>query len=270
MRAICVDDDALALRETVAMCRALAQLTDVVGFSGAEEALEWLAQGEADIALLDIRMPRMDGMELARRIRRARPNMPILFVTGHAEYAMDAFELRASGYLLKPVDPERLAAEVAEALSKRANGQPDAPRVAVRTFGAFELLVDGAPVAFPRSKAKELLAYLVDRQGSSVSRASAFAALYEDTLYSRPMQKQLDVVIRSLRRTLCAYGVGDILQMQKGTLRVRPERLDCDMYRFFSGDIEAIRAYRGEYMKGYLWANMSEPLADHAQPPQPR
>ena len=74
------------------------------------------------------------------------------------------------------------------------------------TFGNFELFVDGRPITFKQAKCKELLAYLVDRRGSGVARAEAFAILWEDRLYDRPMQKQLDVIIRSLRDTLKEAG----------------------------------------------------------------
>ena len=122
--------------------------------------------------------------------------------------------------------------------------------------------MDGKQVSFPRARAKELLAYLVDRQGSSITRANAFAVLWEDVLYDRPMQKQLDVVIRSLRTTLEEYGVGEILELQRGQLRIRPELLDCDLYHFFDGDIEAVNAYRGEYMSSYPWASLTESYMD--------
>jgi len=80
----------------------------------------------------------------------------------------------------------------------------------VHTFGEFDLKVDGETVDFPRTKARELLAYLIDRQGYSVSRANVFAVLFEDKQYDRSMQKQLDVIIRSLRETLRKFDVEDI------------------------------------------------------------
>ena len=118
--------------------------------------------------------------------------------------------------------------------------------------------MDGKPVAFHQAKCKELLAYLIDRQGGSVTRAEAFSILWEDRMYDRPMQKQFDVILRSLRDTLTACGAGGILEISKGTLRIRPDLISCDAWRFFSGDIEAINAYRGEYMSDYAWASDTE------------
>ena len=130
--------------------------------------------------------------------------------------------------------------------------------ILVRTFGEFDVWVDGKPVSFSRAKAKELLAYLIDRQGSSITRANAFATLWENGVYDRSMQKQLDVVIRSLKDTLRDYGIEEILEVHRGSLRIRPEMIDCDLYRFFEGDVDAVNSYRGEYMNAYSWASMTE------------
>ena len=77
-------------------------------------------------------------------------------------------------------------------------------------------------------------------------------------MYDRPMQKQLDVIVRSMRDTLNEYGIGEIFEMNKGTLRIIPDKFSCDAYRFFDGDIDAVDAYRGEYMNSYSWASITE------------
>ena len=268
MRAICVDDEPSALRSSVSLCRELAELREVAGFTGAAEALAYLETHAADLALLDINMPDMNGIELAARIRARQPDMAILFLTGDARHALDAFSVHASAYLLKPVERQTLANEVAYALRERPARR--SARVTARTFGEFDLFVDGEAVSFRRAKAKQLLAYLIDRQGGGVTRPAVFAALWEDAPYDRPKQKYLDVVIRSLRDTLAAYGVGELLVIRRGTLRIRPELLDCDLYRFFDGDPGAVNAYRGEYMNAYPWASISEARVDRKHRKQSR
>ena len=78
------------------------------------EALERMAGTSVDVALVDIRMPRMDGVELARQLSRLQPAPAVIFVTAYEQYAVTAFDLSALDYLLKPVRAERLG----EALRK--------------------------------------------------------------------------------------------------------------------------------------------------------
>ena len=260
MTAICVDDEPLVLQLTLSLFRDLPGFQEVEGFAGPLEALDWLENHTPDIALLDIDMPGMNGLELARRIRDMHPDTAVIFLTGYSEYALDAFQLHASGYLMKPINREKLASEVEYALSGRNRGK--ASNVFAKTFGNFDLLVDGRPLVFKRSKSKELLAYLVDRHGGNVSRPEAFAVLWEDTFYDRAMQKQMDVVIRSLRSTLEEASVGEIFEIQSGWMRILPERMDSDLFRFLDGNREAIQEYRGEYMSAYSWASQTEAYLD--------
>ena len=60
--------------------------------------------------------------------------------------------------------------------------------------------------------------------------------------------------------TLLTDGIEEILEMQKGVIRVRPAAFTCDAYLFFSGDRDAVNAYRGEYMSAYSWASMTESM----------
>lgn len=260
MTAICVDDEPLVLQLTLSLFRDLPGFQEVEGFAGPLEALDWLENHAPEIALLDIDMPGMNGLELARRIREMHPDTAIIFLTGYSEYALDAFQLHASGYLMKPINREKLASEVEYALSGR--NRVKASNVFAKTFGNFDLLADGRPLVFKRSKSKELLAYLVDRHGGNVSRPEAFAVLWEDTFYDRAMQKQMDVVIRSLRSTLEEAGVGEIFEIQSGWMRILPERMDSDLFRFLDGNRDAIQEYRGEYMSAYSWASQTEAYLD--------
>ena len=143
MRAICVDDEKILMDHTVSMCSELPQIDEVRGFTKPKEALQWLEDNTADLALLDIDMPTMNGIELAMRIKEKSPDTAIIFITGYSHYAVDAFQVRASGYLLKPITQEMLAKDVEYALS----GMPKklASHVLVCTFGNFDVFVDGKP-----------------------------------------------------------------------------------------------------------------------------
>ena len=256
MRAICVDDERILVEELAAMCMELPEINEVNSFVWASDALDWLENNPVDLALLDIDMPEINGIQLAAEIKNKWPEAAIIFITGYSQYAVDAFAVRAVGYLMKPVSREALAADVSYALSgrqKKLSGH-----ITVKTFGLFDIFVDDKPVRFKMAKCKELLAYLVDRQGSSVTRAELSSVIWEDRIYDRRQQKHLDAYIRGLRQTLKEYGIENILEMQAGSLRVIPEQFVCDAYLFFSGDSDAINAYRGEYMTSYSWASITE------------
>ncbi len=260
MKVICVDDEPQVLRYNVSLCREMPRITETHGFNDPEEALVWLETHAPDIALLDIGMPGTDGLTLARTIRDRHPGTAIIFLTSHPEYAAEAWEIHASGYLLKPLTKERLTDELsyaAEWIRKNSKGDL-VPHIGVQTFGNFDLLVDGRPVTFARSKAKELFAFLVDRKGILVSRAEIFRELWEDEEYTRPKQKMLDVIIRSLRTTLNENGIGEILQAERGMLRILPQTLECDVYRLLAGDEQYEQKYQGEYMSLYSWARLTE------------
>ena len=258
MNVICVDDEPLAVEYTLKQCRQLPEIGRAEGFTDAESALTYLREHSADIALLDINMPDTDGITLAAQIKRLRPQTAILFLTAYKQYAFNAYAVHPAGYLLKSVSLENLAEEVTYIYGARHAATVS--HIHVKTFGYFDVYVGDKPISFRLAKSKEILAYLVDKQGNGVTRPDLFAAIWEDQLYDRKMQKQLDVYIRSLRESLREYGVEEILEMEKGTLRVRPETFICDAYLFFAGDSDTINAYRGEHMSAYSWASMTESI----------
>ncbi len=260
MKAICVDDEELALQNTLSLCRQMPRITDVQGFTDPGKALAWVREHPVELAILDINMPGMDGLTLARAIQQQNQDTAILFVTAHPQYAVDAWSVHPAGFILKPLTGERLPAELDYVARWHAGrtGRALSSHIEVRTFGNFDLLVDGKQVSFARSKAKELLACLVDKRGIRISRAEAFHLLWGEEEYTRPRQKMLDVIIRSLRATLEENGVGEILQIEQGGLRIEPTALDCDLYRLLGGDEDTARGYQGEYMSAYTWASGTE------------
>ncbi len=108
--ALIVDDEPPARARLGALLRELQQV-EVIGEAGdAGETLQLLEKLNPDILYLDVRMPGMSGLELARHLARLPAPPAIVFITAHGEHAMEAFEAEAVGYLLKPVRKEKLAA----------------------------------------------------------------------------------------------------------------------------------------------------------------
>lgn len=126
LRILIADDEAPArnrLRELLADCAATLPLAVAGEAANGREALEFAARQDIDVALLDIRMPEMDGLEAAEHLLKLSRPPAVIFTTAYDSHAVQAFEVNAIDYLLKPVRPERLLA----ALAKAAAAPPPRP-----------------------------------------------------------------------------------------------------------------------------------------------
>jgi DNA-binding LytR/AlgR family response regulator len=125
LRVIVVDDERLARDE---LCYQLDRLgeVDVIGQAGSgPEALEMVQRHRPDVAFLDVQMPGLSGFEVARRLLEAPDPPPVLvFVTAYDQYAIEAFEVNAADYLLKPVDAGRLEQAVGRARRRLSVERP--------------------------------------------------------------------------------------------------------------------------------------------------
>ena len=253
MRVICADSDESGLQNTVGLCESHPAINEVNGFADASETLAWFKSNHADLALLSVELPGMNGLALAAELRKLQPSLSIVFLAEDARFALDAYSVRPQNYLLKPINKNTLEKEIDHYIFTRS--MRDISHIEVSTFGNFEITVDGTAVAFKRAKAKELLALLVDRQGAGISRAQAFTDMWEDREFDRRAQKYFDNILLSLKATLKEYGISEIMEVKGGLMRIRPELLNCDRYRFDAGDSVMVEAYQGVYMYGYSWAN---------------
>ena len=128
------------------------------------------------------------------------------------------------------------------------------PRVEIHTFGNFDVFIDGKLALFTKSKAKELLAYLVDRKGASVSSAEIGAVLWEDPASAELTKDRVQHVKKDLRDILSRYGVEDILLSGWNAFAIDKAKVSCDYYNFLKGDAGAVQSYLGEYMSNYSWS----------------
>jgi two-component system response regulator LytT len=126
LRTIVVDDEQLAREE---LCFLIGQLdeVDVVGqAANGIEALRVVEEQSPDLVMLDVQMPGLTGFEVARRLLRAGFEAQFIFVTAYDQHAIEAFEVNAVDYLLKPVEAERLATAVDRARRRIPNDRPAA------------------------------------------------------------------------------------------------------------------------------------------------
>lgn len=259
MKVLTLDDETAPLRILNRAVREAVPEAELRSFSLASEAVREIEQHgfRPDIAFLDIKMPGMTGLELAARIKSCSPLTRLVFVTGFSQYALDAFAVRAGGYLLKPVAAEQIRAEFAQLdVPYQPAAMPEA-LLRVQCFGNFEVFCAGVPLEFSRRKAKELFAYLIHRRGAECATRELAAVLFEDAPYSRTQQSYLQTLIVALSRTLAACGAQAVLVRRFGVLAVNTALLDCDYYRFLTLDPAAVNAFAGEYMEQYDWGTFT-------------
>lgn len=250
MIALCVDDEPLLLS---ALCRAVEASPDIsetVRFTLCSKALEWAEEHKPDIAFLDVQMRGMGGLELSKKLLELYPDLPVVFCTGYKEYALDAMKMHASGYVVKPVTHEAVQKEIDYIKNKFEISD----KLKVQCFGTFEVFANGKPLTFKRKRSKELLAYLVDRRGASVSSKEICAVLWEDDFDTDKNMMHLYKLFGDLRAALDDVGFGDVLIKNSQQYSVDTEKIDCDYYRYLAGDTSLLRSFNGEYMAQYSWA----------------
>ena len=247
MIAIAVDDEALMLGALVAAVEASPDITSVAKFSDCEAALEYVGRNPVDIAFLDINMRGMGGLALAEKIVAARPGCKIVFCTGYEEYAIPAFKLHASGYLMKPISAEDVQGEIDNIKGLRAQEK----LLTVKCFGDFEVYDKEEKLIFKRLKTKELFAFLIDRKGAGMTARQICAVLFPDDTDDTKNTTYLRQLVLDLKNTLKTVGAENVLCHETPCYRIDTSLIKCDYISYLeTGKPE----FHGEYMTQYSWA----------------
>ena len=247
MIAIAVDDEILMLGALVNAIEASDDISKVVQFSNCEEALEYVENNPVDIAFLDINMRGMGGLTLAEKIIASRPQCKVVFCTGYEEYAIPAFKLHASGYLMKPIAAEDVQNEIDNIKGMRQKEKP----LTVKCFGNFEVYAQNEKLVFKRLKSKELFAFLIDRNGAGMTAKQICAALFPEDTDDTKNAAYLRQLVMDLKNTLKMVGAENVLCHETPCYRVDTSLIKCDYITYLeTGKPE----FHGEYMTQYSWA----------------
>lgn len=247
MRAIAVDDESAMLETLTEAILESPDIHVVHSFSGCKAALEHAADHRVDLAFLDINMRGIGGMSLAKKLMELQPDCKVVFCTGYEEYAVSAFGMHVSGYLMKPITAELVQKEI-----DHVKGSIEVEkRLEIKCFGNFEVLYDGAALPFKRTKTKELLAVLVDRHGAGLTAKEICARLFPDDTDDVKNSAYLRQLVLDLKNTLKAIEAPDALCHESPYYRINTDLVDCDYFRYLdTGKPE----FRGEYMAQFSWA----------------
>ena len=247
MKAIAVDDELYMLEALEEAVRASSDIAQVERFSSCSAALAYATENPIDIAFLDINMRGIGGLGLAERLIELQPHCKIVFCTGYGEYAVSAFQLHVSGYLMKPITAEAVQKEIDHIKGIKAAEK----LLTIKCFGNFEVLYDGRSLPFKRKKTKELLAVLVDRNGAGVTVKQLCAILFPTDTDDTKNAAYLRQLILDLKNTLKTIRAEDVLQHDTPYYRINTNLIRCDYISFLE---TGKPNFHGEYMTQYSWA----------------
>ncbi len=228
-RIAAVDDETHVLERFERMVSDRTELELCGLFETGEQLLVYLKENPLDAVFLDIEMPGVNGLQLADHIQNLNENIDIVFVTAFNQYAVEAFELQAVDYIMKPLTEERLGKTIRRLLKTgRTEARPRKPFI--QCFGDFEVFTGGEAMTWKNSKAKEVLAFLVHKNGVPVGWEKIAAAVWPD-FTSEKAQTNFHATTYLLRKRLAEAGLSQILESVRGNYRIITDKVDCDAYR---------------------------------------
>ena len=249
MKILVVEDENIALNGLVLLIKKVEPNAEIFGFMNSFDALEFSKNNQISIAFLDIEMNGLNGIDLAFKLKEYNNNVNIIFTTGYSSYMSNAFDMHASGYLLKPISEAKLKKELD---NLRYPIEETSKLLDVKCFGNFEIYANGERLLFKRSKTKELFAYLVDRNGAGMTAKQICAVLFSDDTDDSKNVAYLRQLVLDLKNTLKMVNAEDVFRHQTPYYRIDINLIKCDYLSYLkTGKPD----FYGEYMSQYSWAD---------------
>lgn len=250
MRIIYVDDERPAIENFKFTVADFNDVESLNCFQSGEEAIDYAKNNKVDAAFLDMEMPGIHGLDLARELQKINDKTRIVFVTAYGEFALEAFGVDAVGYVLKPYS----AADIRKQLSKCSYRALPSHRVVIETMPNLNVTVDGITLRIPSAKSREMLAFLIDCGERGFSVGECIAKLWPE----RPADSStLSLCRMTWKRLVSAFerfGAENILYTADGRRHINTEAVSCDLYRILADDKQAAKKYNGEYLSEYEWS----------------
>ena len=260
MKTILIGEESETVGRLTREAQSEKQLEILQSFQEEREALEYAGTQEIDLAVIDLDMEKADGALVGWELRKRCPDILLIYVIGQQKNLMDLIPLHPVMILEKPLEDEKIryAVESAYLLSKRKK-----KRIYARTFGHFDIFVDGKPIMFKSAKAKELLAFLIDRRGGTVTTDQMINVLWEDRPNDESTQNLCSKLVKTLQRELRAVGAEEMLVVARGSKSVNVDSFQCDLYELLDGNQKIKAQYMGNYLLDYSWSESQTALLDH-------
>ena len=250
MRIMIVDDEDIALERMSAAVKRVEPDAEIVSFHDPYKALKYARSASPEVVFLEIVLPVMNGIKLAENLKEDNPYINVIFTTDHSEYMRDAFEMHASGYLMKPVSDEMVRHELSD-----LRNPPETVEKAVQifTFGKFEVFVKEDPVEFQYSKSEELFAVLVDYRGKAVGTDRIKKLLWQEDVSVTNHASYISILKKDMINAFSKLGVDNIFRREGAGISLITGAVRCDYYDYIDNK-EGGAPFMGRYMEKYAWA----------------
>lgn len=187
MRVVCVDDERLSLQFIEKQLEQIEDISIAAMFTDPLEAKEYIINEDIDAAFLDVQMPGINGIQLAEQILECKPDMDIVFITAYNQYAVEAFQIHALDYVIKPITVDRIQETMKRVQAKFKKTVHESPpvqeeqpfRIKVSNYLAFEKGPNVyQPVHWRTSKSQELFIYLLQNKNRLVEKSAIVELLW--------------------------------------------------------------------------------------------
>lgn len=281
MKAILIDDEPLALQYLERQLLKISGIEITGKFTDPVIGRNEILRGKVDVVFLDISLPEINGIQLAEQILEKKPGINIVFITAYHDYAVQAFELNALDYVLKPVRADRLLRTIERIQERIRTGSGQNKTSATDGWiylSVFRQLSAGSPggpltaVHWRTAKAQELFLYLLQHRGQVVRKSILIELLWPEYEPDKVFP-QLYTTVYHVRKTLSRFGEHfQITSAMEGyVLNIHRVLLDAEDWesRLASAGplssesvddyLEIMKLYTGDYLQEYdYWWSESE------------
>ncbi|WP_446897318.1 response regulator [Clostridium sp. LBM24168] len=276
MKAIIVEDEKPILKLMKMFINRNKYLKVIGEFTDSREALDNILKLLPDVVFVDVEMPYINGMELARQVKNFDENIQIVFVTAYEKYALQAFEVDAVNYILKPITEEDLNATVKRLLKNYNRGKSiseQARKNEILCLGGFKVYGNSGNeiMKWSTSKVQELFAYFICNRGDETDKWNLCDMLWPNSP-PKNAEHNLYSTIYRLKNVLKNAGIhNSMVYYKNGKYSVDFTEFGCDAWDFenfieshpkadsknISSYVDAINLYRGTLFgnEDYVWDN---------------
>lgn len=256
MKVLLVDDEKTSLMITRRMIAGISGVEIVGSFQSTKDAFLFIKNNRVDVALVDIVMPDENGLDFVRRVNREVKDIAIFFLTGYKEYALDAYDLHAFAYIVKPLTQAKLEASFRLACERlvflqAAAQMEETPRLFVYSLGDLDIRgANNKAVHFASSKSTELLCYLLMKKGRPVSKWNIIEELFAG-MVPRNAEIYLNTTIYKLRNALEPFNMRTCIVCSGESYRIETKDIYVDFIDF-ENKVAACQNIQASNLEGLL------------------